>query len=100
MEKLLKICLPLIIYLIFIFTSFNDLSQESIFYLASFLFFLSLIFMIFIKETMRINIFLLIAILNLAGIYILLNFVIGITIFIIVIISLFVCIYLYIKNNS
>lgn len=98
MEKIISIVTLIVLYWIVLLTYSDNLEYDSIFYLASSLFILSLIFICFLKIKDKINIFILIALLNISAIYLTVNFLIGIILFLAFIVILCFSIYSYISK--
>ncbi|MBX9955435.1 hypothetical protein H7T43_10985 [Peribacillus simplex] len=98
MKKIISIVTLIVLYWIVLLTYSDNLEYDSIFYLASSLFILSLIFIWFLKIKEKINIFILIALLNISAIYLTVNFLIGIILFLAFIVILCFSIYSYISK--
>lgn len=98
MKKIISLVTLIVLYSIVLLTHSDTLEYDSIFYLASSLFIFSLIFIVFLKTKEKINIFILIALLNVSAIYLTINFLIGIILFLAFIIILCFSIYSYINK--
>ncbi len=98
MKKIVSIVTLIVLYLFVLITHSYTLEYDSIFYLSSSLFIFSLIFIFFLKTKEKINIFILIAFLNVSAIYLTVNFLIGIILFLAFIMILCFSIYSYISK--
>lgn len=98
MKKIISIVTLIVLYWIVLITYSDNLEYDSIFYLASSLFILSLIFICLLKIKDKINIFILIALLNISAIYLTVNFLIGIILFLAFIVILCFSIYSHISK--
>lgn len=98
MKKIISIVTLIVLYWIVLLTYSDNLEYDSIFYLASSLFFLALIFLFFLKTKEKINIFTLIALLNVSAIFLTVDFLIGVILFLLLIMILCFCIYSFISK--
>ncbi|AOH56117.1 hypothetical protein ABE28_017275 [Peribacillus muralis] len=98
MKKIVSIVTLIVLYSFVLLTHNDTLEYDSIFYLSSSLFIFSLIFIFFLKTKEKINIFILIAFLNVSAIYLTVNFLIGIILFLAFIMILCFSIYSYLNK--